>query len=168
MLSESSLHIIQDPTFWVAFVTIVFMILAFKPIKNALVGILDSRISDIKETLEEANRLKDEAKEILAQAERKLSKSEEDTKEIVSHAKEGSRNIIANTKSKLEKDVENRKKLAMQKIQSFEDNAVAEIKKSISGITIMSAQTVLEENIDDENFQSLVDSSLEKISKTIH
>jgi len=118
MLSESSLHIIQDPTFWVAFVTIVFMIL--------------------------------------------------DTKEIVSHAKEGSRNIIANTKSKLEKDVENRKKLAMQKIQSFEDNAVAEIKKSISGITIMSAQTVLEENIDDENFQSLVDSSLEKISKTIH
>lgn len=167
-MSSGVLHFIQDPAFWVAFVTVVFAVLVYKPIKNALTSMLDKKISEIRSDLEEANNLKDEANALLAEAERKIAKSEEDAKEILSHAKAEADNIVANTKSKLSKDIENRKKLAIQKIQAFEDKAVEDIKKNISGIIVMSAQTILEENIDEEDFQNLIDDSLDKISKTVH
>lgn len=159
---------IQDPTFWVAFVTVIFAALVYKPIKNYISALLDARIDEIKNELEEASKLKDEANALLAEAEKRLAKSEEEAQEIISHAKTESESIISNAKDKLAQDIENRKKVALQKIQSFEDNAVSDIKKNISGLVVMSAQTILEENIDEEGFQNLIDDSLEKVSKIVH
>lgn len=161
-------HYLQDPTFWVAFVTVVFAVVVYKPIKNALGSMLDERIENIRKELEEASQLKDEANALLADAERKLAKSEEDAKEIISHAKKEAENIITNVKEKSSRDIDNRKKLAMQKIQAAEDAAFEDIKKDISNIVTLSAQTILEENIDEEGSKSLINDSLDKISKTIH
>ena len=74
---------ISDPTFWVAFVTIVFAVLVFKPAKAAINGILDKKIEDIRSELDEARELKDEANALLAEAERRLAKSEEEAKETL-------------------------------------------------------------------------------------
>ena len=62
--------LIQDPTFWVAVAFVVFVVLVFKPIKGALIGGLDAKIAEIRQEVEEAEKLREEAQSLLANYQR--------------------------------------------------------------------------------------------------
>ncbi len=157
-----------DEKFIVALATLVFMMIAFRPMKKGIVGMLDGRINKIKADLEEAAKLRAEAEELLADAKRKLEQSEIDGRLMVARAKEDAEVMMKNAREKMSADIETRKKLAMQKIQSFEENAMNELRKNISQITVSAASQIIEENDNDENFRKSVGSSLDKLSKTFH
>ena len=86
-----------DETFWVAVATISFVLIVFKPAKKAMISIIDKRIAKIAEEINEAKNLKEEAQEILAEAKKALSESEEEARLILVHAREEAENIINNT-----------------------------------------------------------------------
>lgn len=157
-----------DEQFYVAVVTVIFFAATFKPMKRGLLNMLDGRIEGIKKNLAEAERLKLEATKLLKEAEAKLAKSEKDAKQIIEHANSEAKTILDNAKKKLEKDIELRKKMALQKIQSFEEKAVDELKKSISAITVEVAAKAIDDAGNDNNFKKLVTSSIDKLSKTVH
>ena len=157
-----------DETFFVAVATLIFAIVVYKPSKKAILSLIDKRIDGIRNEIDEAKKLKEEAQEILAEAKRNLLDSEQQASDILNHAKEEAKSITKNVSDKLKKDIETRKKLSIQKIQSIEDKAVEEVKKSISAMTINAAQTIVEENLDEATYDSIIEGSVDKISKTIH
>ncbi len=57
----------SDPKFWVAFAFIAFIAAVFKPVKNILVVSLDNKIAEIKNKIDEAEKLKNEALETLSE-----------------------------------------------------------------------------------------------------
>jgi F-type H+-transporting ATPase subunit b len=156
-----------DESFWVAVATALFIAAVYKPAKRAINSLLHKRIDTVKSNLEQARKLKEEAQELLAEAEKKLSKSEHDAKTIIKHANEEAEFIVSRARDKLKSDIEIRRKLAMQKIKSLEESAVDEIKKNLSSLTIIAAQTILEEHVKDEIQDKLTDESIEKADKTI-
>ncbi|MDX1949387.1 MAG: hypothetical protein SFT90_02665 [Rickettsiales bacterium] len=161
--------IFSDPTFWVAIATFSFFALAFKPMKNAFFNGVDSKISNIKKAIEDAERLKKEAEDILKEAQAKLSQSEIEANNIISFAKSQAEDIINRTKVKLEKDIQNRKNIVISKIKSLEETSLDEIKKNVSALTIMTAHTVIEENLSDNDSINLIDDSTQKLTKvTLH
>jgi F-type H+-transporting ATPase subunit b len=158
----------HDPKFWVAVATVLFFILAYKPSKNAVNKMLDDKISKIEKDIADAKKLKSEALELLAIAEKKLSQVEEESKNILNHAKNQAENIIKTTSEKLEKDINIRKNMAVSKIKNFEDEAISEIKSRISTVTLLATHTIIEQNIDDEKVAEINNISIDKISKTFH
>jgi F-type H+-transporting ATPase subunit b len=154
--------------FFVAAATVIFFAATFKPMKKALLGMLDGKINKIRKDLNEAARLKNEASKLLAEAQARLVETENHAKDIINHAQKEADLLVRNTRTKLETDIETRKKLAMQKIQSFEENAINELRKNISSITVSAAAQIIEESSDEDSFKKLVGTSLEKLSKTIH
>ncbi len=161
--------IFTDPTFWVAIATISFFAMAFKPMKNAFFSGVDNKISDIKKALDDANRLRSEAEKILAEAQLKLAQSENEASQIIAFAKSQAEDILSRTKIKLEKDIENRKNMAVSKIKSLEETSLSEIKKNVSALTILTAQTIIEENVGDADSARLAEESSLKLAKvTLH
>jgi len=159
---------VMNEEFFVAVAIVTFFVFAFKPLKKGFLSLLDTRIDKIKKDLSEAERLKNEAQQLWNEASSRLSESEVRGKAIIANAQAEAENIIKNTRKKLEKDIEVRKKMAMQKIQSFEESAVNELKKNISNITVALASQLIEEGGSEDSFKKLVNSSLDKLSKTIH
>lgn len=157
-----------DEKFFVALATIIFFAIAFRPMKRAILGMVDSRITKIGNDLEEARKLRMEAEEILAHAKLKLEESEKQANEIVNYAQTEAESMLRNAKEKLAKDVEVRRNMAVQKIKSFEENAISEMKRNIANLTLSATTQVIEESSDEESFKKLVDNSLDKISKTVH
>jgi F-type H+-transporting ATPase subunit b len=157
-----------DEKFFVLVATITFIVLTFKPVKKALLAMIDGRIAKIKSDLETAEKLKNEAQKLFDESKARLEAVEKQAIEILNHAKNEANMLVENTNRKLAADVEIRKKLALQKIQSFEDNAVNELKKNISLITINAAANAIEESGDADNLKKLFNSSLDKITKTVH
>ncbi len=159
---------LEDPKFWVAAATVTFVVIVFKPVKKMVLTALDARISKVRSELDSARSLREESEKILAEAQEKLTKSEEEVKKILLHAKTEASNIIQFTKQKLEKDIEIRKNLTLTKIRSLEESSIAEMRKSISAFTILAAHTILEENVNEDTSQRLDQESAERIGKMYH
>ncbi len=67
---------------------ILFVYLAYRPVKKSILGALDDKIKDIKGELEAAEQLKNEAKTLFEQTKNELDKFESDKEQIINDAKQ--------------------------------------------------------------------------------
>ena len=77
-----------DATFWVAISFIIFVgVLIYFKIPQKVLEMLDKMISDIKNEIDESEKLRTEAKELLNNAQKKLDTAESVRSEILEQAK---------------------------------------------------------------------------------
>ena len=90
-----------DATFWVAVSFFIFAGgLVYLKIPQKINEVLSNKIKETKNELEEAEKLKDEAKTLLSNYENKLAQSLDETKDIVDKAKkDGEKNLIDSTEN---------------------------------------------------------------------
>jgi F-type H+-transporting ATPase subunit b len=158
----------SDPKAWVAIATLIFVAIAFKPAKKAILGAIDTRTADITRRLEEANLIKQQAEALLAKIQEQVANSKAESENIVTNAKQEATAIINEARQKLDRDIENRKKMAVQKIASYEEAALADVKSHITNLTIEVSKKLLETNINADTSKKIIDNSIEKLAKTLH
>ena len=89
-----------DATFWVAISFFIFLgILIYLKVPQKINNLLTDQINEMKKELNESERLKFEAKNLLSNYENKIDKSKKETREIINLAKKDSeKNILEKTK----------------------------------------------------------------------
>ena len=118
-----------DATFWVAVSFIIFFGgLIYLKIPQKINGILNKLISDIKNEIDESEKLRTEAKILLDNAQKKLDTAQSISDEILEQAKKDSNNLIIELNDKFHKSSEIKKKLAENKISQMKEAAIKEIK----------------------------------------
>ena len=107
---------IIDATFWVAVSFFIFVIgLIYLKVPQKINSSLTNQITEIKKELDEAEKLKNEAKNLLSDYESKIDKSNKETKDIINKAKkESEKNILEKTK-KFHQVMDNKKKSQSKK-----------------------------------------------------
>ncbi len=151
--------------FWTTLTFILLLILltkfAWKPILSAL----KQREAAIKDSLEQAGKARDEAKQILLENQNSLAKAEEESKKIIDQ----SRLYAENLKEQMMKDSkEQSKKLieeASAEIDRKKNAAFDELKNQIAEISVQAAEKILKENLDADKNKKLVDKYISDISK---
>ena len=152
-----------DATFWVAISFFIFIIaLLYLKVPNKINLSLSEKINEIKNELNEAEKLKDEAKVLLSDYEKKIDKSKTEIKKIIDLAKkESEKNIIESTK-KFHLLIEERKKNADQKIIQMKKNALRDIKKASVIIAIETVKNLIENSIDKNKVENYYNKSLQQ------
>jgi len=134
---------------------------AWKPILTAL----DKRESDIREALAQAEKAKDDAKQILEQNQANLAKAEEESKKIINQ----SRTYAETLKEQLIKDSkEQAKKIvddASLEIQRKQDIAFEELKGQIAEIAVSAAEKIIRESLDAQKSKQVIDKYLNDVTK---
>ncbi len=168
MASEGGGSIIDvDPgvVFW-TIVTFIFLLIilkkfAWKPILTAL----DQRETAIKESLEKADRAREDAQKVLDQNQANLAKAEEESKQIINqsraYAEKLKEQMIQESKEQAKKIVEE----ASAEIQRNKDAAFDELKAQVVEIVIQAAEKVLKENLDQETQKKIVNKYIGEIVK---
>ena len=158
---------IIDATFWVAISFFIFIAgLIYLKIPQKVNNSLIDQISKIKNELEEAKKLKIEAKNLLSDYENKIDKSKKETQEIINQAKQDSeKNILEKTKN-FHQLMEERKKSTEQKIIQMKENALKEIKNISIKISIQAVETLIKNSIDKNKLDNLYLKSLDE-AKTV-
>ena len=88
-----------DASFVIAVCFVIFIYLAYRPVKKAILASLDARINEIKEKLSQAERLKEEAKSLLDEVEKELDEFEARKKDIITSAQNSIERLVE-TKNK--------------------------------------------------------------------
>ena len=154
---------IIDATFWVAISFLIFLgaLVYFKipePVKN----ILEDNISNIKSQLNEAEKLKEEAKNILSEHEKKISNSKAEVKLMINRANENAEKNIIRTNQDFHNQMENRKKNAEERIKQIKNQALKDIKNASVKIAIESVEKLLKNSIDKSKLDKIYLSSVEE------
>ena len=157
-----------DATFWVAISFFIFFgILIYLKVPQKINNLLTDEINEIKKELNEAERLKFEAKNLLSNYENKIDKSKKETREIINLAKKDSeKNILEKTK-KFHQIIENKKKNAEQKIVQMKENALKDIKNISVKISIKAVEHLIKNSIDKNKLEKLYMKSLEQTKTSL-
>ena len=152
-----------DATFWVAISFFIFFgVLIYLKVPQKINNLLTDKINEMKKELNEAERLKFEAKNLLSNYENKIDKSKEETREIINLAiKDSEKNILEKTK-KFHQLIENKKKNTEQKIIQMKENALKEIKNISVKISMEAVEHLIKNSIDKNKIAKHYIKSLEQ------
>ena len=157
-----------DATFWVAISFFIFLgVLVYLKVPQKINNLLTDEINEMKKELNEAERLKFEAKNLLSNYESKIDKSKKETREIINLAiKDSEKNILEKTK-KFHQLIENKKKNTEQKIIQMKENALKEIKNISVKISMEAVEHLIKNSIDKNKIAKLYIKSLEQAKTSL-
>ena len=130
-----------DATFWVAVSFLIFVgLIIYLKVPQKIDSALTENIKKIKDELDNAEKLKDEAKNILSEYETKVSKSKDEIANMLNEAKNLSDKNIIKINEEFYKTIDNRKKSAEEKIKQMKLQALKDVKNSAVEIAIKSVE----------------------------
>ena len=170
-LEEVEINIMAiDATFWVAVSFVIFFGgLIYLKIPQKITEILDKMISDIKNEIDESEKLRKEAKTLLDNAQNKLDTAQSVSNEIINEAKKDSDKLMIELNDKFHKSSEIKKNLAENKISQMKEAAIKEIKDASIKIAVDSVKKIITTSVDksklDAVFQKNLDETKEELKK---
>ncbi len=157
-----------DATFWVAVSFLIFVGLIFYlKVPQKIGQSLNENIKKIKEEIDNAEKLKDEAKNILSEYESKVSKSKEEIKNLIQRAEKQAESNIIKTNEEFHNIIENRKKAAEEKIKQMKTQAIKDVKNSSIDIAIRSVEKIIKNSIDKKKLDKIYISSIDEAKKIL-
>ena len=154
---------IMDATFWVTISFFIFLgILMYFKIPQKIKETLEQNISNIKSQINEAERLKEDAKNILTEHEKKISNSKNEVKEMINKASEEAEKNVIRVNKEFHYLIENRKKNAEEKIKQLKNQAKKDIKNASVKIAIEAVEKLIKNSLDKSKLDKIYSSSIEE------
>ena len=159
-----------DATFWVAVsFAIFFGVLLYLKVPQKVNEILNKLISDIRNEIDESEKLRAEAKTLLTNSQKKLDTAQLISSEILEQARKDSDKLVIDLNDKFHKSSEIKKNLAENKITQMKEAAIKEIKDTSIKIAINSVKKIISTSVDksklDALFQKNLDETKEQLKK---
>ena len=159
-----------DSTFWVAVSFFLFFIgLIYLKVPQKINSLLNKLILDIKNEIDESEKLRTEAQVLLDNAQKKLDSAKTESNEILEQAKKDSDRLIIELNDKFHKSSEIKKNSAENKIVQMKETAIKEIKNASVKIAVDSVKKIITTSVDknklDTLFQKNLDETKEELKK---
>ena len=152
-----------DATFWVTISFFIFLlILVYFKIPQKIKDVLNENILSIKNQINEAEKLKEDAKNILIEHEKKISNSKNIVKEMINKANEEAERNVIKTNEEFHNFMEIRKKNAEERIRQLKNQAEKDIKNASIKIAIESVEKLIKNSLDKSKLDKIYISSIEE------
>ena len=156
-------------TVWVTVALFIFLgIVAYMKVPGMISRALDARAARIRADLEEARRLREEARALLAEYQQKRKEAEKEAADIVTAAKREAEMLLGEAHKKTEDYVTRRTAIAEQKIAQAEREAVNEVRSSAVEIAVEAARKLLADNPEIKAGEELFKSSLQELKSKLN
>lgn len=155
---------LHEPETWVAIAFVIFIgLLIYLGVHKTLAKALDNRAVRIKEELDEARRLKDEAVALVESYRRKKQEAEAEAEAIVANAKAEAERVEVEAKARVEEFVARRTKMAETKIAQAEAQALGEVRSAAAEAAVTAAETILGDTVKGQTAADLLAKGIDDV-----
>ncbi|MBV8132966.1 MAG: F0F1 ATP synthase subunit B [Alphaproteobacteria bacterium] len=151
------MHLFTEPEVWVLLAVVLFVAGVWKPARRSILGALDARAVRIRDELDAARRLREEAQQALAAYQKQQQEGAAQAEAILAHARSEAERIAAQAARDLEETLERRRRLAQERIAQEEAKALAEIRAITVDVAISAARQVIVTELDEGRGSALID-----------
>ncbi len=133
-------------------------VLLYKPILR----LLDQRSARIKESLEAAERVQEEASESQKRMEEQLQAAREEGQSLIAQAREAAERYRGEEMAKATGEIQKEREKAQVDIQRKRDAALEELRRQFADLAIQAAEKVIESSLDKKAHEELIEKVLKE------
>ncbi len=152
-----------DESFVVAVCFVIFVYLAYRPVKKAIIASLDARIEEIKQKLTQAEKLKADAKSLLDKVEKELGDFEVRKKDILESAQNSTERLVETRNKELSLLLARKKDSAIKAIDNEREKASDKLRSEFTETVLKLVKTYLTQTKNnDVSDQEIIERFLKK------
>ena len=153
----------MDATFWVTISFFIFVgVLIYFKIPQKVKEALEQNILNIKNQINEAEKLKEDAKNILTEHEKNISNSKTEVRQMINKANEEAEKNNIKINQDFHNLMESRKKNAEERIKQIKNQALKDIKNASVKIAIDSVEKLIKNSLDKSKLDKIYSTSIEE------
>ncbi len=153
---------------WVAITWLIVVAFLAKPVYRGIAAALDTRREKIKTRIEEAERLRTEANDMLVTYQKKQRDALKEAEEIIAHAKSEAARISAQAAKDLEELLKRREQQALDRIAQAENEAAREVRNAAIDIAMTATRKLIADNLSAEASAALVDNAIKDLPNRLN
>ena len=146
----------QVVTFIILLVILRFV--AYKP----LMRMLDERSQRIKESVEQAESVKEQSARAEEEVKKELAKASQEGQERIARAVKAGEEVKQKAQAEAKQEADALIDRARAEIQRERDEAIGEVRREFADLTILAAGKVIDRSLDKEQHRELIDKVLEE------
>lgn len=150
---------------WTILSFLVLLIVLAKFAWNPILKMLGDRECQIRTALEQAERARTEAAEMIKQNEKNLARAEEEYQKMIREGKAFAEKIKDEIVVKAKQQAEQELKHAAEEIQRNVEAAKLQLRSEVADLAIKATEKILEETLDENRQKKLTDSVINKLPK---
>ena len=153
--------------FWVFAAFVIFIVAAGPALWRKITAMLDERAQSIRDRIEEATKLRDEAQALLSDYERKHRDAVAEAGAIIGRARDEAERLATKAAEDLERSLKRRERLAHDRIGHAEAKALAEVKDRAIDVAIEASRRILAEQVTGAKADAFVDAAIKELPKKL-
>lgn len=140
----------------------ILVIILYKFLYGPITRMLDQRAERIKNSLEAADRAREEAASSAEQVEQEMANARQEGQRLIAEAQEAARRAAEQIEERSRAQAEEMIKRAESEIAQQRDSAIEDLRREFAGLAVLAAERVVERELDAARHQELIDSVLEE------
>ena len=160
--------LLNDSTFWTAVGFVIFVLIVVWKLRGTIADAANARGNAIREELETAEKLKEEAQAALAELQKKQRDANQQAEAIVSNAKSEVEALKVNAQKTLEETLARREQQAKDKIAQAEQAAINEVRNLAVDMAMTASREILTEQLSGKAGDALQDAAIEGLADKLH
>lgn len=140
----------------------VLLFLLVKFLYRPILKVLDERSARIQESLEAADRVKEQAAASQAQMQDEMQQAREEGQQMIAQAREMAARFRDEEMEKARQEIAAERKRAESDIQRERDAAIEDLRREFAGLAISAAERVVERSLDESAHKDIIDKVLEE------
>ncbi len=161
-------ELLKDAETWVAVSFLIFVAFMLWKGLRPMLGALDARAAKIRQELDDAQRLREEAQKLLAEYQRKERDAEGEAEAMLAHAREEAGRLRAKAAEDLKASIARREAQALDRIAQAEAQAEADVRAEAVNLAIAATRHLLAGKLDTKEANKLVDQSIKELPGKLH
>jgi F-type H+-transporting ATPase subunit b len=138
----------------------ILYLVAYKP----LMKMLDERSNKVKESMEQAEYVKQQAVHAEEEVKKQLEAASKQGQEVIARAEKTGEELRQRMEEQAKREGESLIAGARSEIQKERDDAISELRKEFADLTITAAGKVIDESLDKDKHRDIIDKVLEESS----
>lgn len=132
-----------------------------------ILGMLDDHSAKVRTELDEARRLREEGKELLAEHQNKLAGGEEHAEKIAAQAEAETKRLIERHQAELQAGLKRREEQALARIAQEEAKALQDVRTRTADLAVRAAGRLLSDKMAGGQGKSLLDDAIGEVSRKL-
>ncbi len=141
---------------------LVLLFILKKLLYGPLLKVIDERSERIKESLEAAERTKEEAAANQEQMQEDLQKAREEGQQMIAQARDVAARFRDEEMAKAREEIAAERSKAEADIQRERDAAIEDLRREFAGLAISAAEQVVERSLSETDHRDIIDKVLEE------
>ena len=161
--AEHSETFLESATTWVAAAFVIFVLAIARPVSRLVFSSLDNRSDAIRNELDEAQLLREEAQHTLAEYQRKQRDALAEAEGIIAEAREEAKRMQLSTQERTEQVIERREQQALDMIAAAEARAIADVRALTADVAIDATRRILTGLVEGQKGDDLINAAIQEV-----